>query len=132
MINWEKLDTEQLKDQWERLERWTDWLRATYSVVKLPDCWPRHPDIVAELVAFRARWTDIYDAPEGEGDPNDAIHWHEALYGARERWREIGKSCFGGECSLNAEGVVLKAERAATHRYVEEVLGAINQEARRD
>lgn len=60
---------------------------------------------------------------KGRGTPTTPFHWHEALYAARDRWREIAKSCFGGECSLRAEGVASDAERAATHRYVEEILG---------
>ena len=91
-------------------------------MVKLPDCWPRHADIVAELVAFRARWTDIYDAPEGEGDPNDAIHWHEAVYAARDRWREIAKSCFGGDCALTE--LLSDDQRRRTREEIDAILQA--------
>jgi hypothetical protein len=123
VISWDALDAERLREAWADLEVWVDKLRSDYSAVKLPDCWPRHPDLVAELIAFRARWRDIYAAPEGDGDPKDAIQWHESLYIARERWREVAKSCFGKECARTDS--LTDDERQRTREHIQGVLGSM-------
>ena len=90
---------------WAELVRWTGWLRATYSDVEdaLADCWPRHPDVVLDLLSLRDWWRWIY-APSAEAvsasahrsDGEAADAWRDHLAQAAARWREAVKGCRTG------------------------------------
>ena len=135
LVDWQKLQREELTAAWEELEEWVWWLRSTYpsSREAIPDCWPAHPDLVQELTALGAWWEEIYDPladeipdPEGkqpaveseESNGRSAVAWHEALDHAVQRWRANSK-CSMTECALdkqNAELVIEWRRRHATTR----------------
>lgn len=51
---------------WQELVDWVIWLHDTYELSveeRLPECWPAHPGLVAELAALKAWRTEIYQPP---------------------------------------------------------------------
>jgi hypothetical protein len=77
---------------WQDLVDWVIWMHDTYELSaeeRLPECWPAHPGLVAELTALKAWRTEIYQPPSeatgrastwptsGNGGPARA--WHTEL-----------------------------------------------------
>jgi hypothetical protein len=139
LVDWQKLQGEELTAARDELEEWVWWLRSTYpsSREAIPDCWPAHPDLVQELTALGAWWEDIYDPaagqvpdPDGkqpaveseESNGRSAVSWHEALDHAVQRWRANSK-CSMTECNLDKQNAELVIEwrrrRATTRRKLE-------------
>jgi len=104
-LNLAGLPTRATDTGWQDLVRWTAWLRATYGDVEdaLTDCWPRHPDIVLDLLNMRDWWRWLY-APAVEqpgagshrSDGEAADAWRDHLAQAAARWREAVRGCRTG------------------------------------
>ncbi len=87
--------------------RWLDelsvWVARVWNAFQpMPDCWPWHPTVVAELLACRASWT----AATGPDATPDALSaWHD-------RWRpgtaaRVGRSLSGCvRAGLHVDGAV--------------------------
>jgi hypothetical protein len=52
---WREMRAAQASSVWSALAVWVRWLVATYQLTTsvVPDCWWRHPEIVAELYALQ-------------------------------------------------------------------------------
>jgi hypothetical protein len=64
---------------WAQLRCWVAWLISRYRLTledRLPDCWPRHPELIEELWALRAWRAEAYGV---EGSGQTAVYWHQAL-----------------------------------------------------
>lgn len=94
---WALLDAEQAEKAWHALTRWVaSVLVPTYAITRseLVDCWPRHPEIVAELSWLRQTYLEAHqrDAAAAEN-----MMWHlrckpgalAAIRGAI-RWIDLG------------------------------------------
>jgi hypothetical protein len=83
---WREMTPEQAQDAWRSLFSWVKWLVATYQLTTsvIPDCWWRHPEIVAELYALhRAELASFTPDDPGFGP----LAFHERLPHAVERLR---------------------------------------------
>lgn len=83
---WRDMTAEQAQDVWRSLFAWVRWLVATYQFTTsvVPDCWWRHPEIVAELYALqRAELASFTPDDPGFGP----LAFHERLPHAVERLR---------------------------------------------
>ncbi|MET3173804.1 UNVERIFIED_ORG: hypothetical protein ABIB52_001642 [Arthrobacter sp. UYCu721] len=83
---WRDMTPEQAQDAWGSLSSWVRWLIATYQLTTsvVPDCWWRHPEIVAELYALqRAELASFMPDDAGFGP----LAFHERLPHAVERLR---------------------------------------------
>jgi len=79
LTEWHAMTEPEYVLAWEELRGWTAWLVGRYRLVledRLPDCWPRHPELIEELWALRAWRMEAY-GPEGAGQ--SAVYWHQAL-----------------------------------------------------
>jgi len=79
LTEWHAMTEPEYVLAWEELRGWTAWLVGRYRLVledRLPDCWPRHPELIEELWALRAWRAEAY-GPEGAGQ--SAVYWHQAL-----------------------------------------------------
>lgn len=80
---WPLLDPDQAAAAWEALARWVDGvLVPTYAVTRgqLPDCWSRHPRMVAELTWLRHTYLEAHQRGAAAVKAQD---WHlRALPGA--------------------------------------------------
>ena len=131
ILDWQKLQGEELTSAWEALEEWVWWLRSTYPASReaIPDCWPAHPDLVQELTALNVWREEIYDPlanevpdPEAkapadvseESNGRSAVAWHEALNHAVQRWR-AGAKCSITECVLDKQNPELVLEWRKRH-----------------
>ena len=83
---WRELTPEQARDVWSALTEWVRWLVATYQLTTsvVPDCWWRHPEIVAELYALQRAELASYTAEDPGFGP---LAFHERLPHAVERLR---------------------------------------------
>lgn len=63
----------------EDLTTWLEWANPTLIVPRstsrygIPQCWPRHPGVVEELLALHAAWLAAY----AEGPNDTMIAWHD-------------------------------------------------------
>ena len=83
---WREMTPAQAQDAWGSLASWVRWLIATYQLTTsvVPDCWWRHPEIVAELYALqRAELASFMSDDPGFGP----LAFHERLPHAVERLR---------------------------------------------
>ena len=83
---WREMTPAQAQDAWGSLASWVRWLIATYQLTTsvVPDCWWRHPEIVAELYALqRAELASFMPDDPGFGP----LAFHERLPHAVERLR---------------------------------------------
>lgn len=80
---WPLLDPDQAAAAWEALVRWVDGLLVpTYGVTRgqLPDCWPQHPRMVAEMTWLRHTYLEAH---QRDATAVKAQDWHlRALPGA--------------------------------------------------
>jgi hypothetical protein len=96
------------EEAWVALVAWVIWLRQTYRSIDtaLTDCWPRHPDIVLDVLALRDWRNAIYNqAPEEKGRERRprgelATLWREHLDTAGNRWRDLMTGCRSNTCIL--------------------------------
>ena len=87
--DWRRLSRQEQTARWEILAKWVAWLQETYEEwVTLPDCWPRHEALRAELEFFRAWHTEILD----RGTPSEGTIWHASLRSAADAWEALS-SC---------------------------------------
>jgi hypothetical protein len=109
------LEGDAREQAWERLTTWVkDVLGGVYQLTaagprradeqgappKLPDCWDKHPDLVAEVAWLAQEWIQIYRTPYGT--PARAAAWHASLLpGLRERI----VTTTAGRCSRKGEHV---------------------------
>ena len=83
---WRDLDSVSAPQAWTALGRWVSWFVATYRLTTsvVPDCWWRHPEIVAELYALHKAELASYTAADPGFGP---LGFHERLPLAIERLR---------------------------------------------
>ncbi|MCQ9164132.1 hypothetical protein [Arthrobacter sp. STN4] len=105
---WRELDSVTAPKIWEALARWVSWLVATYRLTTsvVPDCWWRHPELVAELYALQKAELASYTPTDPGFGP---LGFHERLPLAIERLRQETRTigCVG-----------LQAHREATPRHL--------------
>lgn len=83
---WRDLDRVSAPKAWTVLSRWVSWFVATYRLTTsvVPDCWWRHPELVAELYALqKAEQASFTPTDPGFGP----LGFHERLPLAIERLR---------------------------------------------
>lgn len=76
-IFWPALRAEEAKREWDALRRWVEQLRIRYpNLVRLPECWWRHNDLVEVLSALRDHERACFNplAPA-----TAAVEWQRAL-----------------------------------------------------
>ncbi|MEW1812456.1 hypothetical protein AB0284_17330 [Pseudarthrobacter phenanthrenivorans] len=83
---WREMTPEQSQEAWGVLSSWVRWLVATYQLTTsvVPDCWWRHPEIVAELYALHRAELASYTQDDPGFGP---LAFHERLPHAVERLR---------------------------------------------
>ncbi|WP_154605521.1 hypothetical protein [Arthrobacter sp. AQ5-05] len=83
---WRDLDRATAPKAWQALSNWVSWFVATYRLTTsvIPDCWWRHPEIVAELYALQRAELASYLATDPGFGP---LGFHERLPLAIERLR---------------------------------------------
>ncbi|WP_457966877.1 hypothetical protein M1E17_09330 [Arthrobacter sp. D1-29] len=83
---WRDMDAQQSESAWRALAVWVRWFVATYQLTTsvVPDCWWRHPEIVAELYALQRAELASYTADDSGFGP---LALHERLPHAVERLR---------------------------------------------
>ncbi|WP_457949696.1 hypothetical protein ACTAQI_03935 [Pseudarthrobacter sp. alpha12b] len=83
---WREMTPEQSQEVWGVLSSWVRWLVATYQLTTsvVPDCWWRHPEIVAELYALHRAELASYTQDDPGFGP---LAFHERLPHAVERLR---------------------------------------------
>ncbi|MDP9999002.1 hypothetical protein [Pseudarthrobacter sulfonivorans] len=83
---WREMTPEQSQEVWGSLFSWVRWLVATYQLTTsvVPDCWWRHPEIVAELYALQRAELASYTTDDPGFGP---LAFHERLPHAVERLR---------------------------------------------
>ena len=83
---WREMTPEQSQEVWGALFSWVRWLVATYQLTTsvIPDCWWRHPEIVAELYALHRAELASYTQDDPGFGP---LAFHERLPHAVERLR---------------------------------------------
>ena len=71
---------------WKELSRWVSWFVVTYRLTTsvVPDCWWRHPELVAELYALQKAELASYTQTDPGFGP---LGFHERLPLAIERLR---------------------------------------------
>lgn len=82
----------------EELDLWVTWLVDRYSLDRrfIPDCWPRHWELIEELSALHLAWQAAYATTAHADAP---LGWHERLAIARVRLSEwvARTGCRAGE-----------------------------------
>jgi len=76
---WLRLDAEERTARTAELRDWVErFLRVQYPgyLVKLPDCWPNHPEALWELSNLMTEWVRIYGDPDNR-PLQDALWFHE-------------------------------------------------------
>lgn len=83
---WRDMDPEQAERAWRALGAWVRWFVATYQLTTsvVPECWWRHPEIVAELYALQKAELASYATDDPGFGP---LAFHERLPHAVERLR---------------------------------------------
>lgn len=72
-----------VRDAWDRLTSWVDWLVATYRLTSvIPACWPEHPAIIEELVSLRVAWVGAWLDSAG---PDAPAAWQHRLHETKAR-----------------------------------------------
>lgn len=75
--SWPGLTDEEAPKEWERLRCWVEALRDRFpNIVRLPECWWRHNDLVEALSALRDFEHGCF-APTAQ--PTAPVEWHRAL-----------------------------------------------------
>lgn len=84
---WRDLDRVSAPKAWTALAGWVSWFVATYRLTTsvVPDCWWRHPEIVAELYALKKAELASYTPTDPGFGP---LGFHERLPLAIERLRQ--------------------------------------------
>ncbi|GAA3310936.1 hypothetical protein [Arthrobacter ramosus] len=83
---WRDMSPQQAESVWAALADWVRWLVATYQLTTsvVPDCWWKHPEIVAELYALQRAEQASYATDDAGFGP---LAFHERLPHAVERLR---------------------------------------------
>ena len=83
---WRDLDRVSAPQAWRALSGWVSWFVATYRLTTsvVPDCWWRHPELVAELYALQKAELASYTPTDPGFGP---LGFHERLPLAIERLR---------------------------------------------
>lgn len=83
---WRDMSQQQAETVWAALADWVKWLVATYQLTTsvVPDCWWKHPEIVAELYALQRAEQASYTTDDAGFGP---LAFHERLPHAVERLR---------------------------------------------
>ncbi|POH60328.1 hypothetical protein [Arthrobacter glacialis] len=84
---WRDLDSVSATKAWKALGGWVSWFVATYRMTTsvVPDCWWRHPELVAELYALQKAELASYTPTDPGFGP---LGFHERLPLAIERLRQ--------------------------------------------
>lgn len=125
---WREMTPEQAQDAWGSLSSWVRWLVATYQLTTsvVPDCWWRHPEIVAELYALQRAELVSFTADDPGFGP---LAFHERLPHAVERLRTHTRTagCVGLQVHKEPAPRVLASDdpaflewRKAAHQLVPE------------
>lgn len=93
---WRDLDHVSAPKAWTALAGWVSWFVATYRLTTsvVPDCWWRHPELVAELYALQKAELASYTPTDPGFGP---LGFHERLPLAIERLRQVTRTigCVG-------------------------------------
>lgn len=83
---WRDLDHVSAPKAWRALARWVSWFVATYRLTTsvVPDCWWKHPELVAELYAMQKAEAASFTPTDPGFGP---LGFHERLPLAIERLR---------------------------------------------
>ena len=83
---WRDMRQEQAEIAWHSLAVWVKWFVATYQITTsvVPECWWRHPEMVAELYALQRAELASYATDDPGFGP---LAFHERLPHAVERLR---------------------------------------------
>lgn len=83
---WRDLDRVSAPKAWKALAGWVSWFVATYRLTTsvVPDCWWRHPELVAELYALQKAEVASFTPTDPGFGP---LGFHERLPLAIERLR---------------------------------------------
>jgi hypothetical protein len=108
---WRDLDRVSAPKAWTALSGWVSWFVATYRLTTsvVPDCWWRHPELVAELYALqKAELASYAPADPGFGP----LGFHERLPLAIERLRLETRTvgCVGLQVHRETSPRLLSAE----------------------
>ncbi|WP_062004637.1 hypothetical protein [Arthrobacter alpinus] len=84
---WRDLDRVSAPKAWTALSGWVSWFVTTYRLTTsvVPDCWWRHPELVAELYALQKAELASYTPTDTGFGP---LGFHERLPPAIERLRQ--------------------------------------------
>ncbi|MFH5879449.1 hypothetical protein [Arthrobacter sp. NA-172] len=106
---WRDMSPQQAESVWAALAAWVRWLVATYQLTTsvVPDCWWRHPEMVAELYALQRLEQVSFSADDAGFGP---LAFHERLPHAVERLRMHSRT---------AGCVGLQAHKEPTPRFLE-------------
>lgn len=112
-VDWHTLHADQLRQAWDQLTCWVDWLTERYLLEQtVPACWYRHGPLVEELSALRAAWLGAYTGRPAAGDP---AAWHDQFERTLARIRDWDKA--GCAAGTHRSDVALPAdERLLTER----------------
>ncbi len=98
--NWKVLPKVQLEIELEELADWVADLQEAYGRwVRLPNCWPCHRALLAELAAFWYWRLSIDGGPGATAE--ESVRWHQSLRASAQAWAEA----FGG-CTHHSLGEV--------------------------
>ena len=125
---WRDMTPQQAVEVWASLALWVRWLVATYQLTTsvVPDCWWRHPEIVAELYALQLAELASYAADDSGFGP---LAFHERLPHAVERLRTHTRTagCVGLQTHKEPTPRILSTDdaaflewQAATHQLTAE------------
>lgn len=109
--SWDDYEPGEVAVEFARLVEWVEALRLRYkSTVRLPACWPRHPELVDELKLFWV-WDLMLRAAR---HPEEAIRWHGELRRSAEAWRRLA-NCDHEEPSDIDREIAEKRRRDVQH-----------------
>ena len=125
---WREMTPEQSQEVWGSLFSWVRWLVATYQLTTsvVPDCWWRHPEMVAELYALQRAELASYTTDDPGFGP---LTFHERLPHAVERLRVHSRTagCVGMQVHKEPAPRILATDdpaflewRKAAHQLVAE------------
>ena len=111
---WRDMGREQAEGAWRSLAVWVKWFVATYQITTsvVPECWWRHPEIVAELYALQRAELASYAIDDPGFGP---LAFHERLPHAVERLRIHSRTagCVGLQAHKEPTARILSSDDAA-------------------
>lgn len=111
---WRDMGQEQAEIAWHSLGVWVKWFVATYQITTsvVPECWWRHPEMVAELYALQRAELASYATDDPGFGP---LAFHERLPHAVERLRIHSRTagCVGLQAHKEPAPRILSSDDAA-------------------